>query len=161
MDLRREALALALLFAAAPVRSASAQARASETVRHDAGRSRGALAPNAPNPFADETIIPFVVGDDSCTAGTGHHVVTLRVYNILSQLVATPTLADTAIASDSTAAAAAPVSALGLACGAYRARWDGRHHKTHRPAPAGVYVYQLLVDGQPAGTRKMMIARDR
>lgn len=115
----------------------------------------GALRQNDPNPFSHDTTIPFRVGDEDCAPGTEHHVVTLRIYNILSQIVAFAALADSASAGDS----AEQISDLALACGTYVATWDGTRPPDRRQAPAGVYMYQLLVDGHPSGMRKMVLSR--
>lgn len=125
------------------------------------GHRRGVLHQNQPNPFSRQTTIPFTIGDGACVPGT-HHIVTLRIYNILSQVVAFAALPDSAAAADSTMAASTPprpISNLSLACGEYAARWDGTRPPDGRDAPAGVYMYQLLVDGHPAGMRKMLLTR--
>jgi hypothetical protein len=130
--------------------------------RAGAGHRRGVLRQNEPNPFSGHTTIPFSVGDDDCTPGTQHHVVTLRIYNILSQVVAFATLPDSAATADSSGTDSAPprqISNLALACGSYVAHWDGRRSPSHHDAPAGVYMYQLLIDGHPVGMRKMLLNR--
>lgn len=134
------------------------------------GRKLGALGPNFPNPFNPETTIPFRVGTPDCPAGSERHVVSLRIYNVLTQLVAVPTLQ--AVISDSARAAATtppaapvaapatpPVTNLTLVCGEYLARWNGRHLHGNREAAAGVYVVQLIVDGHALPVRKMMMAK--
>ena len=128
--------------------------------RAERSHRRGILAQNQPNPFSSQTTIPFNVGDPDCAAGTQQHVVTLRIYNILSQIVAVAALADSATTDQSTPAAPTRVlSNLSLACGAYVARWDGKHAPDGRDAAPGVYMYQLLIDGHPAGMRKMLLKR--
>jgi hypothetical protein len=127
--------------------------------RPERSHRRGLLAQNQPNPFSSQTTIPFNVGDPDCAAGTQQHVVTLRIYNILSQIVAVAALADSASSDQSTAASARALSNLSLACGAYVARWDGKHAPDGRDAAPGVYMYQLVIDGHPAGMRKMLLKR--
>lgn len=144
---------VACLVLAPRARSQSAARRASE------GHRRGVLRQNEPNPFSRQTTIAFRVGDDSCPTGAEHHVVTLRIYNILSQVVAFAALPDSASATDSAPAPPRPITNLALACGSYLAQWDGKHPPDGRQAPPGVYMYQLLIDGHPAGMRKMVIAR--
>ena len=103
--------------------------------RAERSQRRGALAQNEPNPFSSQTTIPFNVGDADCAAGTEQHVVTLRIYNILSQVVAVATLVDSASTDQSTAAGPArTLSNLSLACGTYVARWDGKHAPDSREA---------------------------
>jgi len=128
--------------------------------RAEASHRRGLLGQNQPNPFGDRTTIPFRIGDADCAAGTQNHVVTLRIYNILSQIVGVAALVDSTNADES--AAGTPPRALSnlpLPCGTYVARWDGRHAQDSRDAAPGVYMYQLLVDGHPIAMRKMLLKR--
>lgn len=121
---------------------------------------RGTLGQNQPNPFPRETMIPFTVGGDSCAPRTEQHVVTLRIYNILSQLIGTPVLVDSGAAEDSASPATRrSLDRLTLPCGAYSAYWDGTHAPGARLAAPGVYMYQLVVDGHPAGTKKLLVVR--
>lgn len=121
---------------------------------------RGVLAQNEPNPFSSQTTIAFRVGDADCAAGTQQHVVTLRIYNILSQIVAVAALVDSTTSDQSTSAGPTrALSNLSLPCGAYVARWDGRHAPDAREAAPGVYMYQLVIDGHNAGMRKMLLKR--
>ena len=130
------------------------------TERAERSHRRGVLAQNEPNPFSSQTTIPFNVGEADCAAGTQQHAVTLRIYNILSQVVAVATLVDSASTDQSTASGSArTLSNLSLPCGSYVARWDGKHTPDGRDAAPGVYMYQLLVDGHPAGMRKMLLKR--
>jgi len=125
--------------------------------RSKTGHRRGVLGPNEPNPFSQETTIPFTVGDASCPAGTERHVVTLRIYNILSQIVAVGALVDSTAGDPSgNRVTFRPLSNLPLSCGDYAARWDAKHSHNDREAAPGVYMYQLLIDGHPAGMRKML-----
>ena len=155
--LSRPALGLVACVLFAPrARSQAPSQRAGE------GHHRGVLRQNDPNPFSRRTTISFRIGDDDCAPGTQHHVVTLRIYNILSQVVAFATLADSTAAVDSSAPTtpSRPITNLTLACGTYLAFWDGtRPPPVGREAPPGVYMYQLLIDGHPTGMRKMVLAR--
>lgn len=127
--------------------------------RADSNRRWGSLRQNQPNPFSGETTISFSVGDAECAVGTQSHVVTLRIYNILSQIVGAPVLVDSTTAEQSTASAARAITNLALPCGEYVARWDGKHTHNSRDAAPGVYMYQLVVDGHPAGMKKMLLQR--
>jgi hypothetical protein len=125
------------------------------------GHRRGILGPNQPNPFSDGTTIAFTVGDGACANATQPHLVTLRIYNVLSQIVAVATLVDSANAAQS-AGGGSPsqhgLSSHALPCGSYAARWEGKHQDGRDAAP-GVYMYQLVIDGHPAGMRKMILKR--
>jgi len=148
--------ALGLLLAVALATPAASQV---PDQRADSNRRWGSLRQNQPNPFSSQTTIPFSIGDGDCAVGTQHHVVTLRIYNILSQIVGVPVLVDSTSTDQSTAPSARAVSNLALPCGEYVARWDGKHSRNARDAAAGVYMYQLVVDGHPAGMRKMLLQR--
>jgi hypothetical protein len=128
--------------------------------RAEGGHRHGLLGPNQPNPFSHQTTIPFTVGDAQCASGAQRHVVTLRIYNILSQIVGVAALVDS-MATDHEAGQMTPrpLSNLSLACGEYLAQWDGKHTKDGREAAPGVYMYQLLVDGHASGMRKMLLKR--
>ena len=109
--------------------------------------AKGKVGSNSPNPFNPDTKINFTVGEDSCTPGSEQHVVTLRVLNILSQLVAFPQLSG---ASGTTSVAPAlaghPLVNMTLPCGTYVAYWDGRIAATGKEAPSGTYGVQLFID---------------
>lgn len=155
--------ALALGLAASVVLTPSAWGQATRP-HTGQGHRRGVLRQNDPNPFDRETAIPFTVGDDACAPGTQRHVVTLRIYNILSQVVAFAALVDststgTGDSTSTTVASWRPITNVPLACGTYLAHWNGTRTPDGRAAPPGVYMYQLLIDGHPAGMRKMLLTR--
>lgn len=108
------------------------------------------LKQNWPNPFKPSTTIPFALSTQLFE--NGHRpTVSLRVYNILTQLVAIPEMVGTG----------EPLDGIQLAwngTGEYEAFWDGRVRGTGRGAPSGIYVYQLVVDGKRF-TRRMIITR--
>jgi hypothetical protein len=110
------------------------------------GRKLGTLGQNYPNPFKPDTFIPFSV--DDCAGRDGQRMVSLRIYNVLAQLVATPILHG----------ASAPVAGMRLSCGQYLAYWDGKVLRGHRRAASGVYLYELVIDGQRT-SRKMFVAK--
>lgn len=108
------------------------------------------LGRNYPNPFNPETFIPFSV--DSRVFANGHKpVVTLRVYNVLAQLVAVPILQGSGQKLDN-------LRLEWNGTGEYTAYWDGKVLNTDREAASGVYVYQIIVDGQSI-TQRMTIAK--
>lgn len=113
------------------------------------------LGQNYPNPFNPATTIPFSIGDPpSCTADGGRqHKVTLRVYNVLAQLVAIPVLK-----SGGGGGEGQPVVNVTLSCGTYTAYWDGKQMSTSQEVPSGVYIYLLEVDGRSIG-KKMIVMR--
>jgi hypothetical protein len=127
-------------------------------------KTAGALGQNYPNPFNPETKIPIhvghsadhLVGQPDCGADEGkQHVVTLRIYNVLGVLVATPTLQ---ASTGGGSAVSGPLNGLVLRCGDYVAFWNGHLLNTTREVPSGVYVYELIVDGQRS-SRKMFVGK--
>ena len=105
---------------------------------------------NYPNPFNPETTIPFVLSEELWEIEKP--VVGLRIYNVLAQLVAIPMLQGTGEKLDE-------LDMEWNGTGAYEAYWDGRVLDTGREAASGVYVYQLVVNGRPSGSRKMTIIK--
>ena len=152
---RWAALALVLaLCAFAPKHAAGQQPQ------QPRGRKLGELGQNYPNPSNPATTIPFTVGGDACPDSGRVYVVTLRIYNILSQLVAVPKLRTVpASGSDSSSTSTGPaVQNLRLSCGTYSAFWDGRFGNSTRVVAPGTYVYELSVDGQRE-VKKMLVVK--
>jgi hypothetical protein len=126
--------------------AASSPALAQGTQQAD----RVELRQNYPNPFNPETTIPFKL-PESLFSGGKKAVVSLRVYNVLAQLVAVPILQGSG----------EPLDNLQLdwnGTGEYSAYWDGKVLNSDREAASGVYVYQLVVNGE-RHTGKMTIVK--
>jgi len=121
-------------------------------------KDKVALCRNYPNPFNPETFIPFRLDGDLFTSGQ-KPVVSIRIYNVLAQLVAVPILQGSG----------EKVDALALAwngSGNFTAYWDGKYQQTEREAASGVYVYQLAIQWQEGGkvksqtfSKKMTVAK--
>ena len=111
------------------------------------------LLQNYPNPFNPATTIPFRLSES--VFANGHRpVVSLRIYNVLAQLVAIPTIQ----------ASGEPLAGVALECREVRegycefsAYWDGKYLGTDREAASGVYVYQLTVDGRRSSRRMVVM----
>jgi len=112
------------------------------------------LMENYPNPFFPTTTIPFSISQEVCSRGH-QPVVSLRIYNVLVQVVAIPVLTDGAGARP---AATERLDSLRLRCGEYHAYWDGKYLNGRGEATPGVYYYQLTADGERF-TRKMIAQR--
>ena len=141
---RWAALALVLaLWCLSPELAAGQSAQPDQQPR---GRKSGMLGQNYPNPFNPETNIPFSLACDE--SGGGEFVVSLRIYNVLAQLVAIPVIEDRTEAIDD----------IRLPCGDYVAYWDGKVRGTGREAASGIYIYELVVDGERSA-KKMYIAK--
>lgn len=108
------------------------------------------LERNYPNPFNPETTIPFSLSD--AMWAQDRPVVSVRIYNVLAQLVAIPVLQGTGERLDNLA-----LDWNGT--GRFEAFWDGKVLDTGREAASGVYVYQLIVDGRPRGSMKMTVIK--
>ncbi len=110
------------------------------------------LKQNYPNPFNPATTIPFTLGGD--LFANGHRPkVSLKVYNVLAQLVAVPILQGSG----------EPLDNLELTCSdtagcTFSAYWDGNVRRTGQQAASGVYLYQLIVDGARY-TKKMVVMK--
>ena len=96
-----------------------------------AGSGAGELPPprvelkeNYPNPFFPATTIPFEIFPGGLRGGH-QPVVSLKIYNVLVQVVAIPVLADGSVER---------VDSLRLRCGQYRAYWDGKYLDGRREA---------------------------
>jgi hypothetical protein len=142
---RWAALALVLALCAVPTKQAAGQQSGTTQPR---GRKVGSLGQNFPNPFNPETRIPFAV---DCDGSAGQHVVSLRIYNVLAQLVSVPLL-------EGEVGTGRPLATLTIPCGQYVAYWDGKVLGSGREAASGVYLYELVVDGQRL-SRKMFVAK--
>ncbi|MDB4915844.1 MAG: hypothetical protein JWM95_3488 [Gemmatimonadetes bacterium] len=139
---RWAALALVLALCAVPTKQAAGQ----QSTTQPRERKAGSLGQNFPNPFNPETRFPFNV--ELCEGGASTHVVTLKVYNVLAQVVAVPILEGVN----------KPLQKLTLACGQYVAFWDGKVLGTGKEAASGVYTYVLEVDGDRV-LKKAFIAK--
>ncbi len=138
---------LLLLFCVAPSLSAQDAGRASQ------GRQGNGfqLEQNYPNPFNPETRIPFVLEEELFANGRPV-VVSLRIYNLLQQFVASP------VALNHPAGEGVKLAGLEYTQpGRYEAYWDGRDQSGHQVA-SGIYFMQLTVNGVST-TRKMYVLK--
>ena len=78
----------------------------------------------------------------------------LRVYNLLAQLVAIPVLQGGADGVEG----GQRIENLRLPCREYTAYWDGKYMGTQREVASGIYLYRLEVDGK-AVVRKMIVMK--
>jgi hypothetical protein len=109
------------------------------------------LEQNYPNPFNPETTIPFVLTEELFADGR-HVVVSLRIFNLLQQMVAVP------VALAHPAGEGIQVQQLEYAQpGRYEAFWDGMD-LSGRQVASGIYFMQLTVNGITK-TRKMYVLK--
>ena len=150
MKLRWGALCIVLVSSALMPRVLTAQGN--QTSARD--RKPGVLKQNYPNPFNPETRIPFTIGDEKCEDPGRQYKVSLRIYNILSQLVAIPVLQGGA---GGVAGGVRLVDVM-LTCGDYVAYWDGKYMGTKTEVASGVYLYELRIDGQSL-VKRMLVTK--
>jgi hypothetical protein len=99
------------------------------------------------NPVLPAALVPFSLASEVCRRG---HVprVTLQVYNVVGNAVATLSLRDRpAVILDS----------IALRCGQYVGLWDGTVAKGTRAASPGLYLISLSVDGELKVSKKFLI----
>jgi len=111
------------------------------------------LGRNFPNPFNPETFIPFQLKAELFLGGQ-RPVVSLKIYNVLAQLVAVPIVQGSGEKLQD-----APLNWNGT--GDYTAYWDGKVQGTDREAASGVYVYQLIVRWQQNGRTQMKTSSNK
>ena len=108
------------------------------------------LEQNYPNPFNPETTIPFSLGEELFADGAPV-VVSLRIFNLLSQPVAIP------VALAHPAGAGVEVRSLEYAQpGRHEAFWDGTD-QSGRQVASGIYFMQLTVNGQSVSRRMYVL----
>lgn len=119
--------------------------------RDDDDRSGFRLEQNYPNPFNPETRIPFELSDILFEEGEPVKV-SVRIYNILQQFVASP------VVLNYPGGDGLPLLQLEFASpGRYEAYWDGKD-RTGNKVASGVYFVHMVVNGQSA-LRKMFITK--
>ncbi len=110
------------------------------------------LGQNYPNPFNPVTRIPFHLSE-SLFERSEPVVVTIRIYNVLHQLVAIPK------ALDHPAGNGVLVDKLEyLTPGDKVAFWDG-YDRSNRKVASGLYYAQLTVNGYKPIVIKMLVAK--
>lgn len=111
------------------------------------------LEQNYPDPVNPETWIPFHL-EAELFAGGDTGVVTIRIVNILRQLIAIP------VAVDHPRGQAVPILDLPYSTpGRKVAYWDGKDIAGRR-VPSGVYYCELMVNGEIT-TQKMRVIAPR
>jgi len=109
------------------------------------------LEQNYPNPFNPETKIPFVLTEELFADGRPA-VVSIRIFNLLQQMVAVP------VALGHPAGEGVPLEQLEyFQPGRYEAFWNGTD-QSGRQVASGIYFMQLTVNGV-SKTRKMYVLK--
>ena len=108
------------------------------------------LKENYPNPFFPTTTIPFLISQEVCARGH-QPVVSLKIYNVLVQVVAIPVLTN----GSGPGPARNDWTACDCAAASTTRSGTGSIWMESGEATPGVYYYQLTVDGERF-TRKMI-----
>ena len=112
------------------------------------------LEQNYPNPVNPETWIPFHL-EESLFQNGDSAVVTIRIFNILRQVVAIP------LAVDHPDGRARVLNLTFTEPGRKVAYWDGKDTAGRR-VPTAVYYVQMVVENQPrSSTRKITVLNPR
>jgi hypothetical protein len=110
------------------------------------------LQQNYPNPFNPETYIPFTLGAVLFEGGK-QPVVSLRIYNVLHQLVAVPTALNHPEGNN------VRVEKLTYTMpGQHVVYWNGLD-RAGRKVGSGLYYYQLEVNGRAAPPQPMSVTK--
>lgn len=110
------------------------------------------LKQNYPNPFNPETRIPFILTEEDFQ-NDGTAVVSIRIFNVLQQLVAVP------VALEHPEGNQAVLDGLRYHTpGEKVAYWNGRD-KNGREVASGLYYYMLVINGKKAGLLKMVVLK--
>lgn len=113
-----------------------------------------ALEQNSPNPVNPDTWIPFTL-DDGLFESDDSVVVTLRIVNILSKVVAIPEVRESG-----TERRIRLINAIFRTPGRRLAYWNGKDSAGRR-VPSGVYYCQLQVSGEEPQIKKMIVLNPR
>lgn len=131
-------LILLVLLALTPISAAAQDTGNNESRGTDSGFE---LQQNYPNPFNPATRIPFELGASLFDDGEPV-IVTMRIFNVLQQLVAYPTALNHPMGNG------VPVNELVYdRPGRYEAFWDGQDLDGRQVASA-IYILQMIVDGR-------------
>src|SRR5690606_4264979 len=109
------------------------------------------LEQNYPTPVSTETYIPFPL-DSTLFANQDTAVVSMRIYNMLRQLVAIPVTADV----EGRGGGQSIINLAYTEPGRKIAHWDGRD-AAGQPLPSGIYYCQLEVRGESAAQSRQII----
>ncbi|TVR65127.1 MAG: hypothetical protein EA422_04880 [Gemmatimonadales bacterium] len=147
---------LCVLFALLPlllVAPLNGEAASQERVDDDQAAAQAGfkLEQNYPNPFNPATRIPFELFDEVFVEGQPARV-SMRIYNILLQFVASPTALNHPLGDR------APVVELEYTRpGRHEAFWDSRD-RNGAQVPSGVYILEMTVNGRSQNL-KMFVSR--
>lgn len=109
------------------------------------------LGQNYPNPFNPQTWIPWSLTDEALVNGQAR--VTIRIYNVLQQLVAIP------VAENYPGGGSPPLdNLLFTQAGDYKAYWDGKD-RSGRQVASGLYYCQLVINGRSLGIAKLLVGK--
>ncbi|MEX2571372.1 MAG: hypothetical protein WD737_08695 [Gemmatimonadota bacterium] len=153
---RARSVLLILFLLAGSLSPPGSHAQESPPALQSAENTRGfVLEQNYPNPVNPETWIPFTL-EPSLFDDGGSVAATVRIYNILSQVIAIPEAID-----HPRGRGAQLINLAYSEPGRQIAYWNGRD-QSGRPVPSGVYYVQMVVEGvSEPQTRKLTVLNPR
>ncbi len=115
------------------------------------GAPTSGLRPNYPNPFNPDTHWKFDIGPELTQNGGVR--VTIRILNVLQQLVAYPVI-------QGYSGGGSPVlnNLMITESGTFTAYWDGRDRNNQQVA-SGLYYIQIIVNGRTVDVRKALVTK--
>ena len=123
------------------------ESQAAQSPKRKPAVSAGKVYPNPSNP---ESWWKFQVGDyPTCGDGGKQYRVTVKILNILAQVVKVPQLAG----GSGGVAGGQRLEGVMLPCGEYTAYWNGKYLESSREAASGVYIWTADVEGSRATSR--------
>jgi hypothetical protein len=115
-----------------------------------------------PNPFNPEAFFNVPVKADGCTDLSRQFAVTLKIYNVLGQPIATAQFRGANPKSTTPAPPGANgqlFSNLRLACGEYLGYWNGKMDGTGKDAASGVYIARQFIDGKSTDAIRIFLSK--
>ena len=115
------------------------------------GAAESRVGSNYPNPFNPQTWVPFYVLEEDVRGGPVK--VTIRIFNVLQQLVAYP------VAYDYPGGGSPVLNNLAYdSPGKYTAYWDGKDSRGQQVA-SGLYYIQVVYNGRTVGIKKALVGK--
>ncbi|MEO7999649.1 MAG: hypothetical protein ABI852_19515, partial [Gemmatimonadaceae bacterium] len=147
-NMNRPWAALGLVLALCTIMPREASAQGSQK-----NGNKPSMRQNYPNPFNPATYQPFSVAGPTCTAEPNRtHRITVKVINVLGQVVAYPVLNGTS----GGVAGGTPLKGVLLPCGDHVALWDEKRFGSGREPASGIYIFLVDQDGVQVSSKAIV-----